>query len=136
MAEFGFKKWERITSPITIDTVFKSGETVFEFPFKVFYSFGLNMPLKGRLEMAIAVPKKRLKHANKRNYVKRLTREAFRLNKASLLQTLDETEKKLSVFFIYVGTVDVKPEQLQQKIIVILNRLQSVTISDDKKEGI
>ncbi len=136
MTEFGFKKWERITSPITIDTLFKGGSTEFEFPFKVFYSFGMTTPLKGRIEMAIAVPKKRLKHAHERNYIKRLTREAFRLNKPSLLQTLEQCEKKLSVFFVYVGTADVKPAQLQQKIIVILNRLQSVTVSEDQKESI
>ncbi len=135
-AEQGFKKWERITSLITIDQLFKEGSTVFEFPFKVFYNFGLSTPTKGRLEIAIAVPKKRLKHANDRNYVKRLTREAFRCNKQPLLKTLEESEKKLSVFLVYVGTTDVNAALLQQKIIVILNRLQTITLSEDQKSGI
>lgn len=132
----GFKKWERITNLNTIEHLFKNGEGVFEFPFKVLYSFDLPTPTKGQMEIAISVPKKRLKRANERNYVKRLTREAFRLNKQLLLGTLEECERKLSVFLVYVGTTDVNAAQLQQKIIVILNRLQTITLSEDQKAAL
>lgn len=135
-AELGFKKWERITSLITIDHLFKQGSTVFEFPFKVFYSFNLPSPTKGRLEMAVTVPKKRLKHANDRNYIKRVAREGFRCNNQSLKATLELNEKKLSLFLVYVGASDTEASEIQRKIIVILNRLQQIIQQDDQKEGI
>lgn len=125
-----FKKHERITSEITIENLFKGNMSVFEFPFKAFYGFDLYTPQKGKLEMAIAVPKKRLKHANDRNYIKRLVREAFRRNKQDLTLSLESAGRKMSVFFVYVGTADTKPDQVQEKIIVILKRLQRLSESN------
>lgn len=86
--------------------------------------------------MAVTVPKKRLKHANDRNYIKRVAREGFRCNNQSLKATLELNEKKLSLFLVYVGASDTEASEIQRKIIVILNRLQQIIQQDDQKEGI
>ncbi|MES2627752.1 MAG: ribonuclease P protein component [Bacteroidota bacterium] len=132
----GFKKWERITNEATIEHLFKKGTSLFEFPFKVFYSFDLPTPRKGSMEMAIAVPKKRLKHANDRNRVKRLVRESYRLNRLPVLEILEKNEKRMSLFLIYVGTADVNADQVRQKIIVLLNRLQPLVVSEQEPQDL
>ncbi len=120
--EFGFKKYERITSLKTIEHLFEKGNKCFEFPFRVFYNFDLESPEKGQLEVAIAVPKKRIRKANKRNYIKRITREAFRLNNSELKTTLNEHQQKLSIFLVFVGAADVNFDLVQHKIILLLDR--------------
>jgi len=126
MDDFGLKKWERITCLKTIDHLFTGGQKHFEYPFRVFYGFNQDSsPLKGHLEMAIAVPKKRVRRAHHRNYIKRITREAFRLNNVSLKKSLIEKNQRLSIFLVFAGAADVNFDQVQHKIILLLNRFQN-----------
>ncbi|NCB09115.1 MAG: ribonuclease P protein component, partial [Bacteroidia bacterium] len=53
-------------------------------------------------QAAFAVSKKSFKRAVRRNYIKRLMREAYRLNKPALYQHL-EGKHQLAIFFIYIG---------------------------------
>ena len=122
--ENGLKKCERITSQITLEHLFNKGKKIFEYPYKVFYDFNLGTPLDCELEMAISVPKKRIRKAHNRNRIKRLTREGYRTNKLKLIKELAQNKQRLSVFLIFVGTADVNLAQVEEKIIVILNRLQ------------
>ena len=55
------------------------------------------------VSILISVPKKRFKRAVKRNRLKRLIRETYRLNKQPLWESLAASEKGLLMAFIYVG---------------------------------
>ena len=48
-----------------------------------------------------SVPKKFHKRANKRNLLKRRTREAYRLNREQLCEQLQQSGKTINMAFIY-----------------------------------
>ncbi len=56
-----------------------------------------------RLQAAFSVSSKNFKKAVQRNRIKRLMREAWRLQKAPLLIELEGKQKNLIVFIIYSG---------------------------------
>src|ERR1035437_1951267 len=51
----------------------------------------------------VSVPKKRFKRAVKRNRLKRLMREAYRLNKQLLIEKLIEKQMQIHIAFNYVS---------------------------------
>lgn len=69
---------------------------------------GADAPAAGRFEgeaatvrVLFSVPKKHLKRANKRNLVKRRMREAYRLNKSELVETLRSSGGGMDVALVY-----------------------------------
>ena len=97
-----FKKEERLSKQKEIDLLFEKGASFIVYPLRIVY---VEKPPVSGTEAAVlvSVPKKRFKQAVKRNRVKRLIREAYRLNKQTLLQSLREKEKGLLIGFLFVG---------------------------------
>lgn len=87
--KYTLNKSERLDSKKLIERLFAGENKSFPaFPLRVVY-----MPLTPEENVAdasilISVPKKRFKHAVKRNRVKRQVREAYRHNKHILLEAL------------------------------------------------
>ncbi len=100
---FTFGKNERLCSRTTIQTLFTKGKSFVKYPFRVTY-LSFDEDLLVDAQILISVSKKRFKRAYKRNRLKRLTREAYRLNKHAFLAHLKEQDKKLAVAFIYLPT--------------------------------
>ena len=99
---FTFKKNERLCSRTTIQELFTKGKSFVKYPFRISY-----MPIESDeqlppVQLLISVSKKRFKRANKRNRVKRLVREAYRLNKIELHSQLKELNQQVAVAFIYL----------------------------------
>ncbi|MBK8657991.1 MAG: ribonuclease P protein component [Bacteroidetes bacterium] len=53
--------------------------------------------------MAFSVPKRNFKHATDRNRVKRLLREAYRLQKFSFYTALIAADRHLAIMWVYKG---------------------------------
>lgn len=96
-------KSERLCSKKLIERLFGGGNKSFPaFPLRVVY-----MPLAPEENTAdasilISVPKKRFKHAVKRNQVKRQVREAYRHNKHILLDALKTQETPTSIILAFI----------------------------------
>jgi len=78
-ANFAFPRTCRLKSSPQIKDVVLKRQSVFHFPIKCFYSID-KAPDSTSCQVAFLVSKKRFRHAVDRNRVKRLLREAYRLN--------------------------------------------------------
>ena len=97
-----FRKPERISFQREIDSLFKHGETFISYPLRIV--FLEQKPFSGSsVSVLISVPKKKFKSAVKRNRLKRLIREAYRLNKTSVIQYFQEKESGLLIAFLFIG---------------------------------
>ncbi len=117
-----FKKEERLSSKIVINKLFEKGAYITVSPFRTVW-LETDSPLVFPAQVAISVSKKRFKHAVDRNKVKRLVREAYRLNKDSFHNTLIQKNKKCVLMFIYTGNSIPAYKDLESKIILTLQRL-------------
>ena len=97
---FTYNKKEKLKSRKELDKVFTSKKSFLIFPLKVFYLFS-EINDDSLIRCGVGVSKKNFAKAVDRNRVKRLLREAYRLNKIPLHETI--IEKQLSFFILYIN---------------------------------
>jgi ribonuclease P protein component len=71
----------------------------------------------------VSVPKKRFKRAVKRNRLKRLMREAYRLNKTLLIEKLEEKQLQVHIAFNYVSDDELDFATVEKKMKLSLQKL-------------
>jgi ribonuclease P protein component len=119
-------KQERLKSRKLIDQLFKEGRSFSLFPYRVYYLVRPAMALQaqnGLLQFGVGVSVRNFKHAVDRNRIKRVTREAYRVQKMPLQDLLQEKSIPLAIFLIYTGKELPDSLVVNEKIAVILNRL-------------
>ena len=79
-------------------------------------------------QAGFTVSTKRFPHAVDRNRVKRLTRECWRLQKQPFYDHLAQHSCQLAIFFIYTDKKIAPFSTLQEKISVILKKLEKEVI--------
>ncbi len=98
---FTLGKKERLKSRKSIESLFSEGKKFISGPFRVSH-LPAQLPDPG-VQFGIGVGNKQFKKAVDRNRIKRLCREAWRLQKPTLQEQLVAAKKGLIVFFIYTG---------------------------------
>ena len=99
-----FRKHDRLKSSLEIEALYRENKFVVAYPLKCYYSFSETVENKCVVRAAFAVPKKTFKKAVVRNTLKRRMREAYRLHyKKSFEAFMNQEEKQLKLFFIYIG---------------------------------
>lgn len=118
---YTFKKHEKLKSRKAIEQLFKTGKSFSNFPFRVLWKFNENAGAP--LQSGFAVSSRQFKKAVDRNRIKRLMREAYRLQKNDLQVLLAEKPQYLSIFFIYVGNELPEYKSIHEKTGNVLGRL-------------
>ena len=75
------------------------------------------------MKTGVGVNKRNFKKAVHRNRIKRLLREAYRLNKQPLLNYLSQHQKEAMVFFLYVDKALPQKGALQDKMPFVIREL-------------
>ena len=119
--EFTLGKTERLKSRKTIEQLFASRQSFNSFPYRVFYVFVETAPAS--LQAGFGVSTKNFKKAVDRNRVKRLGREAYRLQKNDLQNILADRNLQLAIFFIFSGKELPNYALVQNKIETSVQRL-------------
>ena len=125
MKQFTLGKQERLKSRKLTEALFSKGQRITIYPYRVFYLFqkNENAPVKSRLQCGVGAGTRNFKKAVDRNRIKRLTREAWRLQKTALDQTMKNHSHTLSLFLIYTGKELPAFSFVKEKLAVILEKL-------------
>ena len=101
--QYTFGKEEKLKKRSLIGQLFEDGDSFFLFPYKVLY-LKTEIPVQNfPCQTGIAVSKRNIRRAVGRNKIKRLFREAFRLQKRSLYDALKDEKYLHTVLWVYVG---------------------------------
>lgn len=120
---FAFPKKERISSNIAIEQLVKQQRSVTAYPIKCYYNILSSSSEMDFHRMAVAVPKRLFKSAVDRNRIKRLIREAYRLNKSDTLLPLSKTQRRADMFFLFIGKVEPSFAVVTESIIEIFKKI-------------
>ena len=133
---YTLKKAEKLKSRKRIDLLFKKGRSFSVFPYKVFYLLTPAPASPGRppsgapghppvppTQTGFGVSSRHFKKAVDRNRIKRLGREAWRLQKHTLAGQLAKKRVSIALFFVYIGKELPDYPTITDKIGVILQKL-------------
>lgn len=128
--EFTFGKAYKLCSVKRIDRLFSDGKRLKSYPISVMFQ-ETEEEMEHVFQVIFSVPKKRMKHAHDRNYVKRCFREILRINKYVLENHLKKCDKKINFALIYQLNERIPYQELEQKLLNAITKLIS-EIKDEK----
>jgi ribonuclease P protein component len=126
---FRFGKNEKLKSKKAIDALFAKKQRFLQMPFSVFYQFG---PMETQhagvpVHAGVSVSARLFKHAVDRNRIKRLMREAYRLQKNELAAALLEKQLHLTVFFLHIDRNQLAFDNAMGTMKKVLQKLKTLS---------
>lgn len=119
-----FPKKEKLKSEILIRSIFEEGKSITSYPLKLIY-LDIKEQSRAKIQCGVTVPKRNFKSAVKRNRIKRLLRESYRLNKEQIFNNI---EGSFAFLFLYIGKEIPGYEEVEKHMRVILQKfLKKVT---------
>lgn len=110
---------EKLKSRKVLDALFAEGKVLHGGPLRLLYlvqPYTDGFPVK----MAVSAPKRAMKLAHDRNRMKRLMREAYRINKHQLIQYCHQKKIGLAILFISRCNTPLNYHVTEEKIILLL----------------
>lgn len=119
-----FPKSEKLCSQKSIDRLFAKGESFIAYPLRVVYFLEDENEESKQLPSVLAsVSKKKFKRAVKRNRVKRLIREAYRLNKQPIIDLLKANNMRMDIAFLYLKDELPAYAEIEKSLLKTINQL-------------
>ena len=122
---YGLKKTERLKSRKKIDELFEKGKGFSVPPLRIIYTLEATKEFP-QLQVAVSAPKRNFKKAVDRNRLKRLLREAYRLNKKKLLTVAEERKVGGTFFINYTSKKMESFEMIAAAMIKALRKLEQI----------
>ncbi len=123
--KFKFPKKEHLCGEIRISKLFAEGSAFIAYPLRVVFMVSgekADVPVN----VMVAVPKKRFKRAVKRNRLKRLMRESYRLNKSLLTEMCIEKNINIQIAFNYIADLELDFKTVEAKMIIALTKVSNL----------
>ena len=123
-----YSKIEKLKSKILIEKLFDEGKSVKIFTLRlIFLETEFNEPIK--IKCGVSVAKRNFKNAVDRNRVKRLIREAYRLNKSAYFNNI---ATQYAFMILYIGNEKPTFEQTDKSMRKLLEKFVE-GVSEEKK---
>ncbi len=123
--QFSLGKNERLKSRKSIEQLFAEGKKIIIAPYRTLY-LATNTVSDSPLRFGTGVSAKTFKRAIDRNRIKRLIKEAYRLQKKELQKKVIDGSIQLNVFIIYTGKEIPNYEEVYKKVGNILIKLEKL----------
>lgn len=119
---YTFRKNERLCSKKLIEQLFSSGQSFLTYPVKVTYWLR-DYPSNPPAQVLILVSRKRFRRAFRRNRIKRLLREAYRLEKHQFYNYLNNTQKNCLIAISYIADNELYIDDIRKSIRTSLQKI-------------
>ena len=125
--KFTFPKKEKLKSQKLIEKLFLEGKAVTAFPLRMLY-LKTDFEDGSKIKTSVSVSKRNFKKAVDRNRIKRLLREAYRLNKPEYFNNITTS---YAFMILYLGKDDTDFDSVNSKLKIVFKMFLE-KISKDK----
>lgn len=132
---YTLSKDERIYAQKRIEAIFSGSESFIAYPLRVVFTRRELVQGEPSVAMLVSVSKRRFKRANKRNSVKRLVREAFRLRKYDFADIVELRGISIDLAFLYLKEDLPSFEEIEKAMEKTVNTLKEKLGKKDSDEG-
>ena len=128
---FTYQKKDKLKSRKQTQHLFSTGQAINVFPIRLIYtiepipSTADNLSLNSLLQAGVGAPSRTFRKAVQRNRVKRLLREAYRLEKPNFISQANLDHKRVNLFFLYTDALVLTQVEIQGKLKEALSILVS-----------
>jgi ribonuclease P protein component len=120
-----FGKEYKLCSHLLLEKLFQEGKKVRVFPFSINYLWLDKSVGKKKFQVVISIPKRKCKHSNERNYIKRCIIECLRKNKFIIEDPLNSNINTLLIAIIYNFDQHSNAIEIEEKLVSALVKLAS-----------
>jgi len=119
---FTYQKTDKLKSRKQTQHLFSTGQAINVFPIRLIYtiepieSTAANLSLTSILQAGVGAPSRTFRKAVQRNRVKRLLREAYRLEKPNFISQAALDNKRVNLFFLYTDALVLTQVDIQGKL--------------------
>ena len=124
--KFTYQKKDKLKSRKQMQFLFSKGTAITMHPIRLLYTIEkeeAGIFSNGLLQAGVGAPSRQFRKAVQRNKVKRLLREGYRLEKSNFTNSINLTNTRLNLFFLYVDANVQTQQQIQATIKLLLQKL-------------